>query len=168
MNHASLSVTHSGTLHVAAPPHHAFQLFTAPGEKLWIEGWDPVVLSGGDGRSRGAVFVTHTAGEDAFWVVVDYDEEALHARYARIAPDTRAGTVDVLARDDGAGATEVTVTYELTALTEAGNESLAGFDSVAFRQMLAGWERLIRDADLEYPLPFITAGAPSHAVSRDR
>ena len=168
MSQALRNVRHSGTLRVDAAPEHAFQLFTAPGEKLWIDGWDPDVLSGGDGRARGAVFVTSAAGEKACWVVVDYDEEALHARYARIAPGSRAGTVEVVARDDGSGSTEVTVTYELTALTEKGSERLAEFDRQAFRQMLAGWEQLIRDASLEYPLPFVTAGAPSRAASSDR
>jgi len=165
MSQAQQSIAHSGSLHVDAPPRHAFQLFTAPGEKLWIDGWDPDVLSGGDGRARGAVFVTNAAGEKAYWVVVDYDEAALHARYARIAPGTRAGTVEVFARDDGSGSTEITVTYELTALSEEGREQLAEFDRQAFDRMLGDWERLIRDANLEYPLPFVTAGAPSRAVS---
>ena len=49
------SVSHTGTLRVDAPPEHAFQLFTAPGERLWVDGWDPEVLSGGDGRSKGSV-----------------------------------------------------------------------------------------------------------------
>ena len=44
----NLSVTHRGTLRVAAAPHHAFQLFTAPGERLWIDDWDPAVLRGAD------------------------------------------------------------------------------------------------------------------------
>ena len=152
------SVVHTGTLRVDATPQHAFQLFTAPGERLWVDGWDPEVLRGGDGREKGAVFVTQAGGDKAYWVVVDYDAEALHARYARIAPDTRAGTVEVFARDDGAGATEVSVTYELTALTDAGNEQLADFDDDAFRRMLGDWERMIREANLEYPLTFAAAG----------
>jgi len=168
MSQALQSIAHSGTLRVDAPAEHAFQLFTAPGEKLWIEGWDPVVPSGGDGRARGAVFVTNTAGEKTYWVVVDYDDEALHARYSRIAPGTRAGTVEVFARDDGSGSTEVTVTYKLTALTGEGNKLLAEFDSDAFDRMLGDWERMIRDANLEYPLPFVTARAPLAAVSWDR
>ena len=57
------------------------------------------------------------------------------------------------------------MTYELTALTEEGNKQLAELDRQAFDRMLADWERLIRDANLEYPLPFVTAGAPSRAVS---
>ncbi len=168
MSQALRSITHSGTLTVDAAPEHAFQLFTAPGEKLWIDGWDPDVLSGGDGRRKGAVFVTNVAGEKACWVVVDYDDEALHARYARIAPGSRAGTVEVFARDDGSGSTEIMVTYELTALSEEGNTLLAEFDSRAFERMLGDWERMIRDANLEYPLPFVTERATLHAVSADR
>lgn len=155
------TVTHTGTLRVDAPPAHAFQLFTAPGEKLWIDGWDPKVLRGGDGRPKGSVWVTNVDGDSAYWVVVDYDPEALRARYARIAPTTRAGTVEVYARDDGNGATVVEVTYELTALTDKGQQQLADFDSDAYARMLAEWERMIRDANLDYPLPFATAGATS-------
>ena len=162
------SVSHTGTLRVDAPPEQAFQLFTAPGERLWVDGWDPDVLRGGDGRAKGAVFVTDVGGDTAYWIVVDYDDEALHARYARIAPGSRAGTVAVLARDDGTGATEVEVTYELTALTEEGDEQQAAFDSEAFARMLAEWERLIRDANLAYPLPFANARTTSRAVSADR
>jgi hypothetical protein len=168
MSQAPRNIAHSGTLTVDAAPGHAFQLFTAPGEKLWIDGWDPDVLSGGDGRARGAVFVTNVKGEKAFWVVVDYDDVALRARYARIAPGTLAGTVEVVARDDGVGTTEVSVTYELTALTGEGNEQLARFDSRAFDRMLGDWQRLIRAADLEYPLPFVTAGVTSRAPSSGR
>ena len=168
MNDAATTVSHTGTLRVTPPPEHAFQLFTAPGEKLWIDDWDPVILSGGDGRERGAVFVTDVADNKAYWVVVDYDADALHARYARIAPRTHAGTVEVVARSDGAGMTEVDVTYELTALTEEGKGQLATFDSDAFDRMLGDWERMIREANLEYPLPFVTAGATSPVVSPDR
>lgn len=152
------SISHTGTLRVDAPPRHAFQLFTAPGERLWVDDWDPDVLRGGDGRAKGSVFVTDAHGDKAYWIVVDYDEDALHARYARIAPGSRAGTVEVRARGDGAGATEVEVTYELTALTDEGTEQLAAFDAAAYAQMLTDWERMISDADLEYPLPFAAGG----------
>ena len=47
-------------------------------------------------------------------------------------------------------------------------QELAAFDSDAYARMLAGWERLIRDAKLEYPLPFASSGRTSRAVSADR
>lgn len=152
------SIAHAGTLHVDAPPEHAFQLFTAPGERFWIDDWDPDVLRGGDGRAQGSVFVTRAGGDKAYWIVVDYDASAMHARYARIAPDTRAGTVEVLARSDGTGGTEVEVRYELTALTEQGDRQLAAFDAGAFAQMMSDWEQMIREANIEYPLPFAADG----------
>ena len=37
-----------------------------------------------------------------------------------------------------------------------------------FHRMLAEWERLIGDANLEYPLPFASAGATSRAAFADR
>lgn len=162
------TVAHTGRLRVDAAPEHAFPLFTAPGETFWVDGWDPEVLSGGDGRARGAVFVTRVGGQETCWVVVDYDAEALHARYARIAPGSRAGTVEVKVRADGSGGSEVEVTYELTALTDAGNDELEAFDEQAYERMLADWERMIRDAKLEYPLPLAENPKTSEAVSWGR
>jgi len=34
--------------------------------------------------------------------------------------------------------------------------------------MLLDWERMIREANLEYPLPFVTTEPPSPVVSPDR
>lgn len=147
-------VAHSGTVRVDAAPEQAFQLFTPPGEKLWVEGWDPVVLSGGDGRDKGAVFVTTHHQEQTIWVVIDYQPESLHARYARVAPASRAGTVEVLVRSDGQGGAEVDVTYELTALSETGNRDLADFDADSFSNMITEWEQAIRVANIDYPSAF--------------
>ncbi len=162
------TVAHTGKLRVDAAPEHAFPLFTAPGETLWIDDWDPEVLSGGDGRARGSVFVTRAGGEVTYWIVVDYDANARRARYARIAPATRAGTVEVTVRSDGSGGSEVEVAYELTALTAKGDEELAAFDAKAYNRMLAEWERMIRDANLEYPLRFPGTRETSQAVSQGR
>jgi len=148
------TIAHSGTLRVEAAPEHAFHLFNAPGERLWVDGWDPVILSGGDGRPQGSVWVTGDETNQTIWVVVDYDPVALHARYARVTPSSRAGTVEIFARPNGSGATEVEVNYELTALNEDGNEALADFGAEDFAQMLVQWERMIRDANIEYPVKF--------------
>ena len=148
------TVTHTGTVHVDAPPEQAFQMFTAPGERLWVPGWDPVVLNGGDGRAEGTVFVTTHNDEQTVWVVVDYRPESLRARYARIAPASRAGTVAVRVLPNGLGGSDVDVTYELTALNAAGNRVLEAFDENEFSRMLTGWEDAIRAARIELPIRF--------------
>ena len=152
------SIARTGTLHVDARAEHAFQLFNAPGETLWVPGWDPVVLRG-DGREKGSVWVTDFEAVATIWVVVDYDPESLHARYARISPDSSAGTVEVFARSDRRDGTDVDVSFELTALNDAGNRKLADFDAAYFSQMMIDWERLIREADIEFPVRFDEQGA---------
>ena len=141
-------VVRTGTVHVEAPPHLAFALFTGPGERLWIEEWEPTVLSG-DGLERGTVFTTDI-GEKTYWIVVDFDRETLHARYARVAPESRAGTVDVKIEPDGEGGSLARVRYELTALSEAGNEILETFDEASYAEMMITWEQMIRDANIDY------------------
>jgi len=147
-------IKHTGSFHLDAPPEHVFPLFTAPGERLWAPGWDPVILGGGSGLERGSVWITGHGGEQTIWLVVDYDPAEFHARYARITPTSRAGSVEVFARSDGDGGTDVEVTYELTALNETGDGELAGFDADYFAHMMVEWERLIREADIEYPVKF--------------
>jgi len=148
------NVAYTGTVHVDAPPEQAFQLFTAPGEKLWAPGWDPVVLSGGDGRHKGAVFVTTHHNERTIWVVVDYHPDSLHVRYARVAPASRAGTVEVFVRSDGQDGAAAEVTYELTALSETGNQDLAEFDVQEFSHMMEEWEEAIRVARIDLQTNF--------------
>jgi hypothetical protein len=143
-----IHIARTGTLHIDAPPDSAFLLFTGPGEKLWIEDWDPVVVSG-DGLSPGTVFITDI-GEETLWIIVDFDRQARHARYARFAPGSRAGTVEVRVDSDGNGKSIARVTYELTALSQAGNDALAAFDEAAYTGMLQAWEQMIRDADIDY------------------
>ena len=147
-----LHVVRTGTLLVEAPPGKTFELFTGPGEELWIEEWEPTVLSG-DGLTAGTVFLTDI-GEPTIWIVVDFDRDARHARYARVAPLTRAGTVDVRVAADAAGESIVTVTYELTALSEDGNRMLEEFDEAAYAGMMKQWEQMIRDADIDFESGF--------------
>jgi hypothetical protein len=147
-----MRVIRTGSLHVAAAPADAFPLFTAPGERLWVPGWDPVIVGGGDGLERGSVWLTGDGDEHTVWLVVDYDTEKLHARYARITPASRAGTVEVTARPDGSGGTSVEVTYDLTALSEHGNGILAHFDEANYAKIMVEWEQLIEKSGIEYPL----------------
>ena len=143
------SVAHTGTFELGVPPTLAIHLFTAPGERRWVDGWDPEILSG-DGTAEGTVFTTSHGGETTIWVVVDFDERGYRARYARLTPGSRAGTVEVRLRDNGDGGSTVTVTYELTSLSESGRRNLHHFNADAYAQMLVDWRTLILAADIDY------------------
>jgi len=42
----ALTIARTGSFDLNMKPEEALPLFTAPGEKLWISIWDPVVLNG--------------------------------------------------------------------------------------------------------------------------
>nr|BFE77861.1 hypothetical protein GCM10020093_004620 [Planobispora longispora] len=110
----------TGALTVPLPPDEAFRLFTARGEELWVDGWQPrFPVPVEDDTEPGTVFETGAHGEATVWVVLAR-ERGRSISYARVTPGSRAGTVSVTlepagrpAREYGE-ASEVTVTYDLT------------------------------------------------------
>jgi hypothetical protein len=140
-----MHIERSGRFTLPIPPAEAFPYFSAEGERRWVTGWEPVPLHapGGDLGVPGAVFSTAVGGELTLWLVLAFDSHRFEARYARITPGSRLGTVTVRCAPDGDG-TEVTVTYEMTSLSPEGAASLEGMTPEAFTTSLAGWGKEIR------------------------
>jgi hypothetical protein len=122
----------------------AFPLFTPAGEKLWVDGWDPVFLHPASGETQvGMVFATGRGEDLTFWSLLDYDPGRRHARYARVTPASRFGVVEVRLEAAGPRRTRAEVTYTYTALTESGNGFIAAFTEENYRQMIDAWRDLI-------------------------
>jgi hypothetical protein len=129
----------AGRLMVALPRDHAFRLFTPRGEQGWAPQWKPHFPAGAvDDTAPGTVFETHAHGQTSTWVVVD-STSGRRIRYARVTPQVDAGTVTVTL-DDVNGQSEVTVTYELTTLTDAANAHLDAF-AAQYPAFLQSWEQ---------------------------
>jgi hypothetical protein len=137
----------SGRVRVAAPFAKAFKFFTPDGERAWVPGWDPEYLHPRDGTLvEGLTFRTrHQLDEVTLWLVSRCDEARGAIEYVRVTPGSRMGTVSVLCVTTGAVQTEASITYRLTALSEAGEAALDAF-AAEFSDMLATWERHIADA----------------------
>jgi hypothetical protein len=130
-----------GSLSVPLPVSEAFQLFTARGERDWVDGWEPVFPTPvADDAAVGTVFQTDHGGQPATWVVVDRDGDR-RIRYARVAAKRDAGTVEVRLVPAGRH-TEVTVTYRLTALTPDSGKWLRDF-AAHYPEMMQSWESAI-------------------------
>jgi hypothetical protein len=151
-----MNIAMTGSLTVARPPAEAFVLFTPRGEERWVPGWQPrFPAPTTDDTAPGTVFETDVHGRLTTWVVVERTP-GRRIRYARVVPGDTAGTVTVDLSDAG-GHSEVTVTYELTALTPSALEPLRGF-AARYRDMLRQWADAIA-ATLERDLD---AGPVSH------
>ncbi len=136
-------VDREATIAVALPLAETFALFTPEGERRWVPGWEPEYLHRAEHDGVDTAFRTSHGGEDTLWMVLEYDVEDGCLGYARVTPGSRLGTVmlDIEPIDDTS--CWVTVCYELTALSDAGNELLGRFTQRAFEEMCADWEARI-------------------------
>ena len=128
-----------GRFHLNAPLCRVIPLFTAGGEREWVPGWDPVILSGAG--ARGSAFQTRDHdGLTTTWIVVDYRPSEGRAGYARLAQGSHIGLVDVACTEPEGGGTDVSVAYTLTPL-HAGAESLVEefLSAEAYARMMEDW-----------------------------
>jgi hypothetical protein len=132
------------TISVPLPADEAMVLFTARGERDWVEGWDPKFPVGEpDDEGEGTVFVTTADGRPTYWVVAARATGSV--RYARITPGLFAGTVEVRERRSDGRATQVDVTYDLSALTPHGAAKLDDF-AAGYEQEIGAWQDAIETA----------------------
>jgi hypothetical protein len=134
-----------GSFRLPLAPAVAFDLFTAEGEREWVDGWEPVILSSRGATAPGAIFLTDHGGEETIWTVIEADRANGRLKYSRVSPKRRAGTVTVRLRDDGEGSV-VDIAYDITALGPEGERAVKDMDEAGFAAMLQEWERLIRGA----------------------
>ena len=131
----------TGRLHVGLPPAEAFRLFTPRGERDWAHGWQPhFPAPAPDDSEPGTVFETAAHGQHTIWTVTER-ERGYRIAYARVTPGHQAGTVTVRLTAAGDGS-EVEVTYQLTALSDAAGRHLADFAD-GYDEYLRSWEEAI-------------------------
>lgn len=140
----ALRIRREAVFVVPQPVGKIFPLFTPKGEELWSDQWRPSYIFPKSGETQeGMVFVTGPANaEHVIWRMEIYDPSHGRVRYSRISPSNRYGVVEVECRTD-AGGTKVKVTYEFTALSEAGNKFIQEFSEETYRAMIGEWKAAI-------------------------
>jgi hypothetical protein len=128
---------------VRLPPGLAapLSLFTPEGERAWAAGWDPSYPAPAEDDSEpGTVFQTRHGADPGTWIVASRDP-GRSVRYARVIAGQDAGTVSVTLDSE----TEVTVSYDLTALSDSGAAHLTQF-AADYPKFLQHWEQAISAA----------------------
>ena len=120
----------------------AWPLFGAEGERAWAPGWDPAFMWPAEpGDREGMVFkIRHGLGT-AIWVNTAFDALAGRIQYVYVIPEVVVTVISLQLSPLGE-ATQVAVTYERTALSEAASHQVA---TLAESDKTAGeeWSRLI-------------------------
>jgi hypothetical protein len=133
---------------IPLPIDQCQMLFTPAGEELWVEGWEPTYYHPTSGATqKGMIFSTGSGDELTFWSLVDFDRgpERHFARYARVTPALRSGFVEIHCHQQSPMSTLVRVSYEMTALSAAGEISLQAYEPEAFAAMIEQWRCCIEE-----------------------
>ena|SRR5579883_3363340 len=146
-NFVAQQVSRTYSIRVPAPVDRTFPLFEPLGEKHWAYGWNPDMLYPASGEaSVGTVFTTQHAGEpEKIWTIIAYEKEQAHVAYVNVLPHAYVSRIDVCCKPDGSEATNVCVTYTLTALTPHGNQYIERFmEEHHYQAYISSWETAIR------------------------
>ena len=139
-------VTRTAALTLPSPPEQVFPLFGPIREAEWAEGWEPKMIYSESplGEETGAVFTTQHPGEpDTIWMITQYDPTNYAIKYARVTPGLRIAQVTIMCERERDGATRAAVTYQFTALSEAGNSFIEGFSEDHYQHMITSWQAAI-------------------------
>jgi hypothetical protein len=136
IGHMTKTVLRATEFTIALPLEQAMELFTPEGERRWADGWDPQYPEPERSEGPGAVFTTAHESHQTTWIMVDQGPRLV--RYARVTQGMTAGTVAVEAVGADERSTRVRVTYDLTALTSAGDSWLDAF-AADYDSAVGGW-----------------------------
>lgn len=110
---------------VDLPYAEAAPLFGAWAEQKWAAGWKPEFLyPSPPADQEGAVFRVQKGSQSSLWVNTAFDLPAGRVQYVYVLGDILVTRIDIRLKKDGAEKTNVSVTYERTALNPAGNEQV--------------------------------------------
>lgn len=135
----------NGRFALPMPPADARTLFTPEGERRWAgSSWNPIYAIRGAAEhdsAPGTVFTTESDGGKATWIVLERRHDGM--RYARVAHDRIAGTIDVVCtQGESSDVTEVAVTYDVTSLGPEGIAFVKELEA-SFEEFLEGWRQEI-------------------------
>ena len=139
------SATHTATIHLHGALERVFPLFTPIGEKDWAPGWEPkIVFPAGPQAAEGMVF-TVDEGKDgtAYWIITRYEPAAHRIAYANVLPGYLFNRIEIACRAVSDNQTDVTVTYQHTALNDAGNRFVEQVDDAHYQKRMAHWQYAI-------------------------
>lgn len=128
-----------------APQTVVAPLFGANRERVWAEGWDPHFIHPHPAADQaGAVFSIEHEGHTANWITTVFEPAKGHIQHVYFVPGAMATLIDIHLDQVNSGKTNVSVTYERTALAPEANGRVRKM-SEHDAQSGPEWQKAIQD-----------------------
>lgn len=135
---------HTYTQTITATADEVFRLLCPIREQDWGPDWRPLVVLSNSGLvEEDCMFVTPGDPADAIWIITDHDPIARKLRMYKVIPAVVVSRLDIAVADDLSGA-KATISYEHTALSEAGRSIVSGHSQASYRKFMENWEAAIQ------------------------
>lgn len=133
-------VSHACTITLHGRGERVFSCFEPEGERRWAPEWDPQWVAPSSGEAEaGAVFRVG----DAVWVIAEHEPAGGRIAYVVFYPGSRVTRIEITLRPCGDDATEATVRYTHTPLSQAGAAHVAGLDQAHHDTSIREWQEAI-------------------------
>jgi len=126
-----------------ATPDRVFPLLCPVRETEWIPGWEPrLVVSESGVMERDCIFVEPETPSDAIWIVTSHEPDRFVEMY-RTVPGVAVSRFSIRLHPGDGGSTTACVSYEHTALGEAGEKMVEEFTAEHFAGFMQHFETTI-------------------------
>ena len=114
-----------------------FPLLCPVKEKMWAPDWDPkLVISNSGVIEQECLFIEADTPVDAIWVVTEHNPVSFKVAMYRIVPGVIVGRFEICLDSEDTKTTNAYVSYEQTALSEAGEKIVNQFTTESFTEFM--------------------------------
>jgi len=145
-NFVSQVASHSEEFMIEKDIESVFPLFSPEGEKLWAPGWEYTNVLGSKDFQPDYVFLTDShdhRSTTAIWIVADCDPLKHSISYYKVEPGEKVGKIVIQCFEQNHKYTLIKVTYKYIGLSESGNQFIAGFTKILYKEFIDEWRSLI-------------------------
>ena len=127
-----------------APPEIVFPLLCPVVEEKWAPGWiTEKVMTKSGGTELDCMFITPSTPHNTIWIVSKYNPIAFQLEMYKITPECTIGKIKISLADSGNHTTSATISYEFTAIGEAGEPFMDEFTYDWYVRFMKEWEKAI-------------------------
>lgn len=145
---ASEHISKSISYEIEYPPKDAMYLYTAEGEKYWLDKWNPTIYSGNGYNSNDVFIDSGYDGNTYIYTVIDFDTDNFEIRYSENIIGMTAGTLNIQFHPVEKTKTKVTLTYSLTSISKSGTDFVKEIDT-HFEEAMLSWKEAIESNKTE-------------------
>lgn len=134
-------IRHGYTQNLAGTPENVFPLLCPVRECDWTPGWDPIKVITTSGKVEPDCMFTTQAGTDiAVWIVTRHDPAAFALDMYKVTPGHTVAKLQIRLSRAAGNTTRADISYEYTALAQAGEMFLEQFTSDWYENFMKEWE----------------------------